>query len=325
MTTITPNCNFYSLSGTIHTDASEEYRNYRKAWLELPQTFTVRDFPMHLDLEASSRCNLKCSFCDKLPLMQKGQLGDMDFNLFQKIIDEGADRRLWGVKLSYRGEPLLNSRIVDMASYAVRKGIIEVYFNTNGMLLDLEMAYALSDAGLHRISISVEGTDPIAFEKQRIGASFATIFQNIESLRELRIKRGVNHPKIRVQTVLFPNLDIEQYRTYWEQYCDEVAAIDFKDESCRVTGIEQDWGCPQLWQRMTVEWDGTVFPCNNDDLRNLSVGNAWNRSIGECWHDQRVEKIRQLHRSGKSHKVSDCDGCPWRSAQLNKIERSRRV
>lgn len=321
MTRTTPNANFYSLGGnSVHDNFSSEYQEYRKAWMELPASFELRDFPMHLDIETTSRCNLKCTFCDKLPLLQRNQLGDIDFALYRKIIDEGAEHRLWGVKLSYRGEPLLHKKIVEMVEYAVRRNVLDVYFNTNGMLLTKTIAQRLIDAGLTRISVSVEGTDPVAFEKERIGAKLDTIMSNISTLIDLRDRAGVEYPKIRVQTVRFPGLDLDQYTTYWSTRCDEVAAVDYKNESRRVQELRHDWGCPQLWQRMTIEWDGSVFPCNNDDLRALSSGNARTKTIYDCWHDSRVQAVRELHRNGQSHLVQDCNGCPWRTAQITKLQ-----
>lgn len=69
---------------------------------------------------------------------------------------------------------------------------------------------------------------------------------------------------------------------------------------------------------MTIEWDGTVFGCNNDDLRGFDLGNAAERSIYDCWHDERMMQVRELHMQGKSHEVGDCNGCPWRTAQIVK-------
>ena len=44
-------------------DLRDEYWEYRKAWSELPRTFTVSRFPLHLDIETTRRCNLRCPHC----------------------------------------------------------------------------------------------------------------------------------------------------------------------------------------------------------------------------------------------------------------------
>lgn len=320
MPSIKSNANFNNLAGdSAPSLIDDEYKAYRAAWEENPRNFILRDFPLHLDLEATNRCNLRCTFCDKLPYWTKDQMGDMDFGLYKRIVDEGAEHRLWGVKLSYRGEPLIHKEIVQMVDYARKKGVIDVYFNTNAMLLTEEKSRGFIEAGLNRISISVEGTDPLKFREARIGADFDTIKRNLDTLIRIREQNHVDYPKIRVQTVKLPDIDLQDYARYWSNFADEVAAIDYKDSEDRVTGIESEFACPQLWQRMTVEWDGSVFPCNNDDLRLLKLGNAKEDSIFELWNSELARNLRTMHQAGKANAIDACNGCPWRTAQLEKL------
>ena len=113
---------------------------------------------------------------------------------------------MYGVKFNIRGEPLLHPEICDFVKYAKDKGLIDVYFNTNAMLLDGNMAKKLIDAGLDRLSISFEGYTRDVYEKYRLGSKFDTVLQNIDSMMELKQKFGVAHPKIRVQTVMLEEL-----------------------------------------------------------------------------------------------------------------------
>ena len=302
-------------------NVSDEYKEYRRCWMENPKNFILRDMPIHLDIEASSRCNLRCTFCDKLPNLKPGQLGNLDFDLFKHIIDQfSEENKLWGLKLSYRGEPLINKQVPDMVKYAKDHGVLDIYFNTNGMFLDEAMCRRLIEAGLDRVSISIDGTEAKEYESVRIGAKFDTLVNNLETLIRLRKEYGVTYPKIRIQTVVFPTTDAKAYKEKWSAYADEVAMIDYKDESIRNTELRGDWACPQLWQRLTIEWDGTVLGCNNDDPRNINLGNAADRSIYDCWHDKMLMDIREKHKCGRSHEVADCNGCPWRTAQFEKDE-----
>ena len=315
------NANFRSLSGSsTPIDQTPEYKEYRRCWVDNPAQFIVRDFPLHLDIEITNRCNLRCTFCDKLPLLSKEQMGDMEMWLYKKILDESEQGSLWGVKLSYRGEPLLHPQVVEMVAYAKSKGVLDVYLNSNGMLLSEEMSMKLMEAGLDRISVSMDGTDPVAFERERKGAKYDRILRNIENMMELKSRCGYSHPKVRVQSVRFPDLDVGAYTNFWANRCDEVAMIDYKDVNIRNKDIlKNDWACPQLWQRMTIEWDGTIMPCNNDDFRRLSPGNIKDKSISICWHAPIVQEARDLHRQGFSHLVSACKGCPWRTTQVSKL------
>ena len=315
------NANFHSLSGSsAPIDQTPEYKEYRRCWVDNPAQFIVRDFPLHLDIEITNRCNLRCTFCDKLPLLSKEQMGDMEMWLYKKILDQAEHGSLWGVKLSYRGEPLLHPQVAEMVAYAKSKGVLDVYLNSNGMLLSEKMSMTLMDAGLDRISVSMDGTDPVAFERERKGARYDLILRNIENMMELKSKRGYSRLKVRVQSVRFPDLDVDGYTNFWASRCDEVAVIDYKDVNVRNKEIlKSDWACPQLWQRMTIEWNGTIMPCNNDDIRLLSPGNVRDKDIYFYWHAPIVQEARELHRQGCSHLVNACKGCPWRTTQISKL------
>ena len=123
------------------------------------------------------------------------------------------------------------------------------------------------------------------FKKARRGASYIKILGNVDRLIELRDQRMAGDPLVRVQTVALPWIDLEEYHRFWSEHSDETAAIDYKetDEVRRNEALlNLDWTCPQLWQRMTIEWDGTIIPCNNDDYRKLSPGRVTELSVKEC-------------------------------------------
>lgn len=322
---VTPNSNFNSLAGDVTPDnASEEYKEYRRCWSDNPKNFILRDMPLHLDIESTSRCNLRCSFCDRQILVERNMIGDMNMNLFKHIMDQFDEKnRLWGVKFSYRGEPLLNKNIPEMIKYAKSRGVLDVYFNTNAMFLDEDICEKIIYAGLDRISISVDGIDKQSYEKVRIGASYETLIENLNILNKTKKSKNSSIPKIRIQTVKLPGINADEYINKWSGYADEVAMLEYTDESHRITDIQEDWACPQLWQRLTIEWDGSVYACNNDSLKKLYLGNASERSIHDCWHDDRLMDIRNMHKKGLSHRVEACDGCPWRTAQIDKMKEGK--
>ena len=122
-----------------------------------------------------------------------------------------------------------------------------------------------------------------------------------------------------MQTVALPGIALEEYANYWASYCDETAAIDYKEAVERDRElVDSEWACPQLWQRMTIEWDGIIMPCNNDDYRLLSPGSVKDNSVEKYWNAPVVEKARELHKSGRSHELDACNGCPWRTTQILK-------
>jgi hypothetical protein len=49
------------------------YFEYRRRWNENPKNFVVGDFPIHLDVEATSDCNLKCTMCPRTEMIDQNQ------------------------------------------------------------------------------------------------------------------------------------------------------------------------------------------------------------------------------------------------------------
>lgn len=326
------NNNFHSATGKSVFDARQDARfaEYRRKWKENPAGFVVGSFPLNLDIESTSCCNLRCPQCarthDRWGIEGNGHL---DFDLYKAIVDEGAANGLCAIKLSLRGEPLLHPRIADMVRYALEKGILDVYFNTNVMLLDEKMIHSLIDVGLPRISLSIEGTTPEVYEKYRPGATFEKLVHNVKTLWEIRSKCGALFPQIRIQTVLMDELkdSFDEYVNFWRPYADEVSYLDYREEGPGINhrGHVGEWACPFLWQRMTILWDGTLLPClahGIDDHDGLSLGKVPNVSIRDMWVGEKVELMRTLHRNGKSHENSFCDQCSYRALELQKILKS---
>lgn len=327
MAEIKVNANFHTIGGkTVFRSKDPRFIEYRKNWQERPKTFTIGEFPLHLDIEASCPCNLQCPFCamNHKPIScQPGSF--MSLDTFKKIIDEGAVLGLCAIKLNSceRGEPLLNKELPEMIAYAKEKGIMDVYFNTNAVLLNHDMSKKLIDSGLDRISISFEGIDPDFYEKSRVGASFKGVVNNIKNFIKLREEIKSATPLVRIQTVALPELapKLTDYKEFWEKIADEVSFIDFRDYSKEQRGLVSDWICPFLWQRMLITWDGTIVFCQLDYFDSLKLGNVKRgESIQAAWQGKAMQKARELHKKGRSHEIKLCNSCDIRATEIIKLK-----
>jgi cyclic pyranopterin phosphate synthase len=110
----------------------------------------------NLRLSVTDRCNLRCSYC--MPEADYVWLPREDILHFEEIerlvdvfLDLGVDKvRLTG------GEPLLRRDLPTLiASLASRVRIRDLALTTNGVLLGPQ-ARALKDAGLHRLTVSLD-------------------------------------------------------------------------------------------------------------------------------------------------------------------------
>lgn len=325
MAIIQVNPNFHTLTEKSILDKNDaRFREYRRKWDERPKNFVIGEFPLHLDIEATSICNLRCPFCATSYKGADFPQSFMDFEIFKRVIDEGAEHGLYAIKFNSgaRGEPLLHSTLDKMVAYAKKKGILDVYFNTNATLLTKEIGRRLIEAGLDRVSISFEGLEPEVYEKYRVGASFEKVVDNIKEFVELRDKINSDKPLVRIQTVALPDIlpKLKEYGEFWSRIVDEVAYIDFKDYSHLRGDLISDWACPYLWQRMMVTWDGKISICGFDYSNAHELGNVGDTSIRAAWKGEVMKDIRKKHREGKSHEVEVCNGCAFRTTEVLKIQ-----
>jgi len=308
-------------------DASKDYQEYRRRWKENPEKFIVSDFPIHLDIEINTHCNLKCFMC--FQSYDPPKTVNMETEVFKKIIDEGIKKGLCSIKTQYRGEPLLDPRMPELVKYAKDKGILEVMFNTNATLLIEEKARALIEAGLDKIICSVDGCTEKVYEDIRINANFKTTLQNIKNLQKLKKEMGVKKPIVRVQMVDTPknHHQIDDYLKFWGKIADHVGIEDMLDWNAKEedTTPLPDFACAQLWQRLLITADGDVLPCcratRGGTEKLMVLGNIKESTISEIWQGDKLKALRNLHYNGESQKVRMCRLCGLRKSIIQKNEK----
>lgn len=307
------NANYYQIPGTDRFNDGEKsfgkaYLDYRKKWREFPEDRILTDFPLHLDIESTNTCNLKCPMCGRNWMKEK--LGHIDWNLFVKIIDEASKYRLPSIKLNYRGEPLLNPDIARMVKYAKQKGILEVQFNTNGVLLDKKKTEQLIDARLDRIIFSFDGATKKTYEKIRKGSNYDIVVKNIKNLVKIRDKKNMKRPLVRVQMVKMPEnkKEVERFIKMWLGTANRVAVI--KERNPLGTKRKKEhFPCPQIWQRLMICWNGEARMCCGDWYGEVKLGNVKEKSIYDIWHSEKLNKIRKIHSRGQFAKIPVCARC----------------
>ena len=293
---------------------------YRRKWEENPKKLDPGDFPVHLDIEVTSVCNLECPFCSTTYSKYDVQNGFIKWETVKAVLDEGADKGAYSCKFNFRGEPLLHKEIGRFIKYAKDKNFVDVFFNTNGVLLTEEKCRMLIDSGLDRITISLEGFEKLLYEKYRVGAKFENVLSNIEKLRNLREKLGCTKPKIRVQAVLIPELErrLDEFITFWRDKVDQVSYNEMLNNVPNgIKLLHSTWICPFPYQRLMIMWDGTVTACYNDHYGKLKLGNVHESSLQEMWNST-FENLRKGHKEGKAHEFKACAECPLRMNEIVK-------
>jgi len=284
------------------------YARYRYEWNNAPKKNKIRDFPIHLGLEPTNACNLKCVFCARNNINYK--VGFMNFNLYKKIIDESAKNKLKSIKLVRGGESLLHPQFAEMIKYAREKGIIDIIFNTNATLLTPEKSLEIIKAKPDFVIFSVDAPEKKIYEQQRVGANFEQVELNIKNFVELKSKI---YPKIitrahMVYTEETENL-INKHITRWKGITDEVTA-NKANKYCEKPANKK-FICRTPFRRLDITWDGSVYLCDPDfdPAGRLLLGNVNTETLYEIWHSEKLNRIREIFRQGSPHLIDPCKYC----------------
>jgi len=276
----------------------------------------------NLRVSVTDRCNLRCAYC--MPEQNYVWLPKDDLLQFEEIeslvdvfLDDGVDKvRLTG------GEPLLRRDLaVLVKGLAARSRIRDLAMTTNGVLL-AEHAQSLRDAGLHRITVSLDTLRHDRFtslarfdELDRVVAGIdvaATVFGEVKI--DTVVIRGLNDDEL-VDLIEFGRPRNAEVRfieymdvggaTQWSM--DRVVSkTQILDTLARrygaVTPIVDDSSAPARRYRLS---DGTVFGiiasttapfCSDCDRSRLTADGMWFL----CLYATEGRDLRRALRSGAS-------------------------
>ncbi|HKO89477.1 MAG TPA: GTP 3',8-cyclase MoaA [Burkholderiales bacterium] len=162
-----------------------------------------------LRISVTDRCNFRCTYCMPADVFGKDYrfLDHAALLSFEEITrlarifkDHGVEKiRLTG------GEPLLRKNIERLVEMLANIGGLELTLTTNGSLL-ARKAQSLKDAGLHRVTVSLDSLDDEVFMRMNdVEFPVAKVLEGIDAaasvgLRPLKVnmvvKRGVNDDSV---------------------------------------------------------------------------------------------------------------------------------
>jgi len=279
----------------------------RFQWHYYPRLSYVRNYPIHVDIELSSHCQLNCPMCFRFHRKIEN-LGNMELKTFKNIIDS-ISGKVYSIKFTGRGEPLMNKRFPEFMDYLKHSKFGEVAMITNGLLMTDEIMHSVIDNNMDFISFSIDGLKD-TYEKIRYPGKYEDIYDIVSRLHQLRTKKGKNKPLIRIQSV---NVSIEYEKEYlkrWSPISDDIFFLFYKDYSQNAENIQLDnYTCPLLYQRMMIHYDGTVPMCINDEYEDTIMGNFLENSIQDIWQEK-FENARNLNKQGlRLESFENCRKC----------------
>ncbi|MCB1887915.1 MAG: GTP 3',8-cyclase MoaA [Rhodocyclaceae bacterium] len=158
-----------------------------------------------LRISVTDRCNFRCIYC-----MPKGVFGKdypflkrpdlLSFEEITRLVRLFSDHGVRKIRIT-GGEPLLRRGVEHLIAALAAMGGLELTLTTNGVLLP-RMAQRLKDAGLDRITISLDALDEATFRRMNdVDFPVADVLAGIEAAEKagfaqvkvnMVVKRSVN-------------------------------------------------------------------------------------------------------------------------------------
>ncbi|MFA4916792.1 MAG: heme b synthase [Syntrophales bacterium] len=145
--------------------------------------------------EVTRSCNLSCVHC-RASSRHGSYPGELTTDRCLRLLDEIA---LFSkpVIILTGGEPLFRKDIFEIATYGTKKGL-RMVMATNGTLVTEEMAGKMRDAGIRRVSISIDGMDAKSHDAFRgVSGAFSGAMTGIEALKKAGIDFQLNTTIVR--------------------------------------------------------------------------------------------------------------------------------
>jgi MoaA/NifB/PqqE/SkfB family radical SAM enzyme len=303
----------------------------------------IKARPLKLTFDPTNYCQLRCPLCPTGARIQDRSRGRAQFHMFEHLLDEVGDY-VFLIDFFNWGEPLLNERTEEFIALASRKNIVSFLSSNLSIPLSDQRINRLVDSGLNQLIVSLDGATPETYGTYRRVGRFDLVIENMKRIIAARRARGVTHPCVNWQFLVFRFNEHELDRvrqmaadmgvdsvTFRAPFLDEGRVPLSAEDRARVA----EWAptlpefnrydpvhgadaakrtydrCGWHYMSSAVNWDASVAPCctlfeRRDDFGSLGDGASYMSVL----NNPKFRAVRDTFagRSEKSGLV--CDSCP---------------
>ena len=298
----------------VHGPRFVEYRQDFHNSLNYDKNGFLPEFPITLQLELINRCNLSCVMC--YTTNHKTPKETLDIGTVRKMMQEAKQYKLPALMIGMGAESLLYKDIRSLVEAAQDAEVMDIFFATNGVLLNESMAEFLVKKQVARCWISLDAATPETFKKIRGKDELDKIEANIRRLVEIKRREKSKLPNLRVSFCVQEH-NFHERAAFVEKWKDTVDHIDFQqltdfkflDELMETGDVVQKPEvpanvdlerpvCQYPFNSLNVWSSGDVTPCCNFYGKSLVVGNVREQSLKEIWDGAALNEIRDQFRTG---------------------------
>jgi radical SAM protein with 4Fe4S-binding SPASM domain len=268
--------------------------------------------PIAVKIDLSRTCNYKCSFCFHSQLEDKK--GQMDFDLYKRIIDELYSLGIREVAPFFFGESFLNARLPEAIKYAKDVGMEYVFLTTNGSIATPSKVEECFKAGLNSLKFSLNYSDEDQLvEIARVDKrNWFRMKEHIKAAKKIRDEGGYDCG-LYASWIMYDGEQQEKMNETLAElkpYLDEVYALPLYNQAAKVnkggwlfSGGNQGRAlnpvdpvpCWALFREAHINYDGTLCACCFSVGEEFNMGDLTKQSFMEAWHSEAFQNLRQAH------------------------------
>jgi len=279
----------------------KRYAEYRAEWDAAMNGKAVPQAPLSFFMELVSYCNLKCKMCVRnYDSDGKKKRQALPLEIIDNVTQQFKSLNIPSVE--YGGgasECLLHPEIKTIIRKFKEAGAIDNIITTNGHKLSEDISTFLIDIGVERLHVSIDAATNETYKKVR-GADYSILEKNIFNFLRLRKERKSQLPFLRVSFVKQKD-NIHEVNAFFNKWKDVADYIDFQDfldlsnvDTLRQVNCEGFY-CPVPFQKIGIDYEGNILPCDPFHSRHLILGNIKNMSLKEAWNSDKYQKLRESH------------------------------
>ena len=290
------------------------------------------EFPTHVTIEPTTRCNLRCPICETGNGSLERELQFIDYNLYCKLVDECMENGVNTILLYFMGESFLHPKIYEMINYASQRGIF-IDICTNGDIVD---PAKLVKSGIGQISVQIGGMTQETHGTYRRKSNLDRVLANVEKINQLQLTAKtktifelgfivMKHNEHEVKKFVDYVNSLESFsgniidpcvrsveegleflptdKKYWFYDIEE-----FKKGILRPAVTKTNNSCSWIWNSMVVMANGDIVPCCRDPRGSIILGNAVDTTLEEIWNGEKSVAFRNSILNNQSE-IDICKLC----------------
>jgi MoaA/NifB/PqqE/SkfB family radical SAM enzyme len=262
-------------------------------------------------LESSTYCDAACIFCPQKDVTREGE---MQYDLFMKIVDEAVDLGCEHFTPFRANEPLQFYRLFEWLVYFRYKKVKAIIF-TNGNNLDPVIANGLLEYSdvIHSITFSFHGGTPEIY-RQNMGLDFTKVSNNIIYFMNMKPVFPVHIFCMKRSTTVE---SIDAFLDFWNQVENFTSvgirgtmewAGDRPDDMTLDIESANRIPCSRVLRQLDVAYNGDVCLCCVDAHNQIVFGNLYELTIEEILNNRLRKWYVEQHQMCNFN-IPLCDSC----------------